>query len=237
MAGSAMPFKDPDVRRAYQRERTRLRRAGRVDTPVKVPIPTAVRVQTARDGLLLLEEQLNALPSASRPAPSSGHPRPVHRADGSGARPPTALSQQRPQDPPRAPASPTASRPLGTPHGQPSCRSAATPTAPHRGARRDGRRASPHRPCARRSPSRAAGNGRDHDRDAPRRDPRFALGRPHPRLQQRPHPPNPPSNPQRSPLPTTENAPLPPPGRAPHNARRAASNAPLHTTSPPRPTR
>jgi len=32
-----------------------------VDTPVKVPIPTAVRVQTARDGLLLLEEQLNAL--------------------------------------------------------------------------------------------------------------------------------------------------------------------------------
>jgi len=56
-----VPFADPERRRAYQRERQRLRRAGRSETPVQVELPTAFRVQTARDVLALLEEQINAV--------------------------------------------------------------------------------------------------------------------------------------------------------------------------------
>ena len=56
-----MPFRDPERRRAYQRERAQLRRAGRADAPAKASLPAPVRIQTARDLLGLLEEQLNAL--------------------------------------------------------------------------------------------------------------------------------------------------------------------------------
>jgi hypothetical protein len=56
-----MPFADPERRREYQRERARLRRAGREEAPARVELREAVRVQTARDVLELLEEQLNLL--------------------------------------------------------------------------------------------------------------------------------------------------------------------------------
>jgi hypothetical protein len=56
-----MPFADPDRRREYQRERARLRRAGRADSPAKTELPTPVRVKTARDVLELLGEQINLL--------------------------------------------------------------------------------------------------------------------------------------------------------------------------------
>jgi hypothetical protein len=56
-----MPFADPERRREYQRERARLRRAGRTDAPVKAELPAPVRIQTARDVLELLAEQINAL--------------------------------------------------------------------------------------------------------------------------------------------------------------------------------
>lgn len=58
-----MPFKDPEARRDYQRQRARLRRAGKVDAPAKVSLPAPLRIQTARELLSLLEEQLNALRS------------------------------------------------------------------------------------------------------------------------------------------------------------------------------
>lgn len=54
-----MPFKDPQRRREYQRERARLRRAGRADAPVRVDLPTEVRIETARDVLAVVAEQLN----------------------------------------------------------------------------------------------------------------------------------------------------------------------------------
>jgi hypothetical protein len=56
-----MPFRDPERRREYQRDRARLRRAGRVDNPAKVALPEPIRVQTARDVLELLAEQINLL--------------------------------------------------------------------------------------------------------------------------------------------------------------------------------
>ena len=56
-----MPFADPERRREYQRERARLRRAGRADAPVKAELPEPVRIKTARDVLELLAEQINAL--------------------------------------------------------------------------------------------------------------------------------------------------------------------------------
>lgn len=56
-----MPYRDPERRREYQRERARLLRAGRADAPVKAELPSPVRIQTARDVLELLGEQLNAL--------------------------------------------------------------------------------------------------------------------------------------------------------------------------------
>lgn len=56
-----MPFKDPEARREYQRERARLRRAGRADAPTTVSIPAPIRVQTARDVLELIAEQVNIL--------------------------------------------------------------------------------------------------------------------------------------------------------------------------------
>ena len=56
-----MPFRDPERRRQYQRDRARLRRAGRADAPAKVALPDPVRIQTARDLLDLLGEQINIL--------------------------------------------------------------------------------------------------------------------------------------------------------------------------------
>ena len=56
-----MPFKDPEARRAYQRERARLRRAGRADAPARAELHAVVRIGTARDVLEVLDEQLNAV--------------------------------------------------------------------------------------------------------------------------------------------------------------------------------
>ena len=56
-----MPFADPGRRRDYQRERARLRRAGRADAPAKVELPAPVRIATARDVLDLIAEQINLL--------------------------------------------------------------------------------------------------------------------------------------------------------------------------------
>jgi hypothetical protein len=56
-----MPFRNPERRREYQRDRARLRRAGRADSPAKTALPGPIRVQTARDVLKLLGEQINLL--------------------------------------------------------------------------------------------------------------------------------------------------------------------------------
>jgi hypothetical protein len=56
-----VPFADPERRREYQRERARLRRAGRTDRPVRPSLPDPIRIQTARDVLELLGEQINVL--------------------------------------------------------------------------------------------------------------------------------------------------------------------------------
>lgn len=56
-----MPFRDPEQRRAYQAEYRRSRRAGRAETPARVELPVPYRVQTAREILGLLEEQINAV--------------------------------------------------------------------------------------------------------------------------------------------------------------------------------
>ena|SRR6476660_3544048 len=58
-----MPYCDPERRRAYQRERKRLERAGRTDSPTKTVLPEPIRIQTARDVLALLNEQINLLRS------------------------------------------------------------------------------------------------------------------------------------------------------------------------------
>jgi hypothetical protein len=58
-----MPFKDPERRRAYQAEYRRLRRAGRAESPGRVALPEPYRLQTAREVLGLLEEQINAVRS------------------------------------------------------------------------------------------------------------------------------------------------------------------------------
>ena len=54
-----MPFKDPEDRRAYQREWASFRRAGRTESPARVDIPEPVRIETARDVLTMLGEQVN----------------------------------------------------------------------------------------------------------------------------------------------------------------------------------
>ena len=58
---ATVPYRDPERRRQYQRDRARLRRAGRTDSPPKLTLPDAVRIKTARDILELLEEQINLL--------------------------------------------------------------------------------------------------------------------------------------------------------------------------------
>lgn len=54
-----MPYRDPIKQRAYQREYQRLRRAGSRQTPNQSPIPSSFRLQTARDVIRLIEEQVN----------------------------------------------------------------------------------------------------------------------------------------------------------------------------------
>ena len=54
-----MPFADPERRREYQRERARLRRAGRADAPPRASLPDPIRIKTAHDVLELLGEQIN----------------------------------------------------------------------------------------------------------------------------------------------------------------------------------
>lgn len=56
-----MPFADPERRREYQRERARLRRAGRTDAPARAELPAPLRIKTARDVLELLAEQIHLL--------------------------------------------------------------------------------------------------------------------------------------------------------------------------------
>ena len=56
-----MPYKDPDKRRAYQREYRRMQRAGSSETPGQTLIPLPFRLKTARDVLALIEEQVNAV--------------------------------------------------------------------------------------------------------------------------------------------------------------------------------
>ena len=55
-----MPYKDPEQRRAYQREYKRMQRAGR-PTAGQTLIPLPMRLRTARDVLALLEEQITAI--------------------------------------------------------------------------------------------------------------------------------------------------------------------------------
>jgi hypothetical protein len=56
-----LPFRDAERRREYQRDRARLRRAGRADVPAKLALPDPIRIQTAKDVLGLLAEQINLL--------------------------------------------------------------------------------------------------------------------------------------------------------------------------------
>ena len=53
-----MPFKNEETGRAYQRDYKRLRRAGSSLTPSTTQVPTAFRLETARDIRDLLAEQI-----------------------------------------------------------------------------------------------------------------------------------------------------------------------------------
>jgi hypothetical protein len=54
-----MPFKDAEMRRAYQRERARYRRAGdTASTPSSHLLPLDIRIRAAGDVLELLGEQV-----------------------------------------------------------------------------------------------------------------------------------------------------------------------------------
>ena len=57
-----MPFRDPEKRRAYQREYARRRRSGGEGPPPgQVVLPPPFRLKTARHVLALMEEQINAV--------------------------------------------------------------------------------------------------------------------------------------------------------------------------------
>jgi hypothetical protein len=56
-----MPYKDPEQRRAYQAQYRRQQRAGRPERPGRSSLPAPFRLQTAREVLALLEEQVNAV--------------------------------------------------------------------------------------------------------------------------------------------------------------------------------
>jgi hypothetical protein len=56
-----VPHKDPEQRRAYQREYRRTQRAGQTTTPAKADVPAEFRLKTAADALALVEQQLAAV--------------------------------------------------------------------------------------------------------------------------------------------------------------------------------
>lgn len=56
-----MPYKDPEKRRAYNREWMRLRRAGESGTPGGTQLPQEFKLQTAQDVIDLLAEQIAAV--------------------------------------------------------------------------------------------------------------------------------------------------------------------------------
>ena len=56
-----MPYRDPDRRRAYQAEWRRLRRAGRRESPLQIELPAPICLQTARDVLEMLTEEINSV--------------------------------------------------------------------------------------------------------------------------------------------------------------------------------
>ena len=56
-----MPYRDPDKRRAYDRDYKRTARAGGGPTPSQTLVPLPFRLKTAPDALRLLEEQVAAV--------------------------------------------------------------------------------------------------------------------------------------------------------------------------------
>jgi hypothetical protein len=56
-----MPYSDPQKRRDYSREYARLQRGGGCQTPGQTQLPAAFRLQTARDVLDLIAEQVQAV--------------------------------------------------------------------------------------------------------------------------------------------------------------------------------
>ena len=56
-----MPFKDPERRRAYQADYRRQQRAGERGKSGRAVVPAPFRLQTAREVLALIEEQVNAV--------------------------------------------------------------------------------------------------------------------------------------------------------------------------------
>ena len=56
-----MPYRNPERRRAYDREYQRTRRAGGSQTPGQTVVPIPFRLKTAADVLALLEEQVGAV--------------------------------------------------------------------------------------------------------------------------------------------------------------------------------
>lgn len=55
-----MPYKDPEKRKAYDREYKRVQRAGE-SNPSQALVPLSFRLKTAQDILSLLENQINAV--------------------------------------------------------------------------------------------------------------------------------------------------------------------------------
>ena len=56
-----MPYRDPETRRAYDRDYKRTARAGGGPTPGQTLVPLPFRLKTAADVLKLLEEQVAAV--------------------------------------------------------------------------------------------------------------------------------------------------------------------------------
>jgi hypothetical protein len=59
-----MAYADPDRRRSYQREYQRLRRAGLHQTPSQTQLPLEFRLETARDVVDLIQDEIAAVLSA-----------------------------------------------------------------------------------------------------------------------------------------------------------------------------
>ena len=56
-----MAYRDPEQRRAYDREYTRAARSGGGPTPGQTRVPIPFRLKTAADVITLLEEQVGAV--------------------------------------------------------------------------------------------------------------------------------------------------------------------------------